>query len=176
MRPMAATPSTMMTAGSVTVSVANPGWENLPVAATSVARRAAEAALTAAGCAANSELGVVLTGDDELRSLNCRYRGRDKTTNVLSFALDQVAGAPESEQLLGDVYVALETVRREATAQDKSVADHLSHLVVHGVLHLLGYDHAADVDARRMESLEIGVLGAMGIADPYAERHSDRTE
>ena len=163
----------MMTAGSVTVSIADPGWEEMPLAATSIARRAAEAALAAAACAPGAELDVVLTGDAEIQSLNSRYRGRDEPTNVLSFALDDADGPPEAQRLLGDVYVALQTVCREAAAQDKSVADHLSHLVVHGVLHLLGYDHEGEADARRMESLEIGVLGEMGIADPYAERPAD---
>ena len=159
--------SETMATGSVNVSVEDPGWEAIPGSPTSIAQRAAEAALSAARCSSDVELGVVLTGDATLRQLNSRYRGEDKATNVLSFALDDVDGPAEAKPLLGDVYVALETVRREATAQEKSVSDHLSHLVVHGVLHLLGYDHRFDADARRMESLETGVLHAMGIADPY---------
>lgn len=103
----------------------------------------------------------MLADDAALRALNARWRQQDKPTNVLSFpAGDSV--------LLGDVVLAFETVRREASEQGKSLADHMSHLVVHGVLHLLGHDHERPRDADVMESLERQVLAGLGIADPYA--------
>jgi probable rRNA maturation factor len=98
--------------------------------------------------------------DDALqRRLNRDFRGRDKSANVLSFE-----GAPAS---LGDVVLALETVASEAESQGKSLADHVAHLVVHGVLHLMGYEHRTSAQARRMERLEIAILAGLGIADPY---------
>ncbi|SMH55589.1 rRNA maturation RNase YbeY [Azospirillum agricola] len=118
-----------------------------------------------------AELSVVLADDALVHQLNRDYRGKDKPTNVLSFALTEadepepVEGAPV---LLGDVILAFETVRREAAEQNKAPADHMTHLVVHGVLHLLGYDHETDDEAEEMEALETRLLADLGIADPYA--------
>jgi len=120
---------------------------------------------------APAELSVVLSDDAAVRVLNRDFRGRDKPTNVLSFAnLDDAVAphAPDEPVLLGDVVLALETVLREASEQGKAPGDHLSHLTVHGVLHLLGYDHGADAEAETMEALERRVLAGLGIADPYA--------
>jgi len=118
-----------------------------------------------------AELSVVLADDALVQQLNRDYRGKDKPTNVLSFALTE-AEEPEPEEgmpvLLGDVILAFETVRREAAEQSKSPDDHLTHLVVHGVLHLLGYDHETDDEAEEMEALETRLLASFGIADPYA--------
>ena len=133
-------------------------------------RRAARAALAAAHGEARAaasagpagELCLVLADDALQRRLNHDFRGHDKSTNVLSFE-----GAPAS---LGDVVLALETVAGEAESQGKSLADHVAHLVVHGVLHLMGYDHRTSAQARRMERLEIAILAGLGIADPY--RHA----
>lgn len=137
-----------------------------------LAERAALAALAATwpDDEGPAELSIVLADDALVQQLNRDYRGKDKPTNVLSFALTE-AEEPEAEDaptLLGDVILAWETVAREAAEQDKPVSDHLSHLVVHGVLHLLGYDHEVDEDAEEMEGLEIEVLKTLGIADPYA--------
>ena len=102
---------------------------------------------------------LVLADDALQRRLNREFRGRDKSTNVLSFD-----GAPAA---LGDVVLALETIAAEAEAQGKPLADHVAHLVVHGVLHLLGYDHETQGQARSMERLEIEILAGLGIGDPY---------
>lgn len=119
------------------------------------------------------EIGVRLTNDDDIRALNRDWRGQDKPTNVLAFALDEDAPPPEGDDEpgipLGDIVVAFETCAREARDEGKPFADHLCHLVVHGTLHLLGYDHdVADV-AERMESAEREILGGLGIPDPYAD-------
>ena len=115
------------------------------------------------------ELSIALLDDAEQRRLNRHWRGVDRATNVLAFpAWEPGAPAPSGAPLLlGDVTLAAETVAREAADQGKSIPDHLSHLVVHGVLHLIGYDHLTDCEAAAMESLEITILAALGVADPY---------
>jgi probable rRNA maturation factor len=115
------------------------------------------------------ELGIRLADDAEQRRLNRDWRGIDLPTNVLAFpAWEPGAGVPEGAPwLLGDLALAYETVAREAQQQDKAFADHFRHLVVHGVLHLLGYDHATDVEAAQMEALETSILAELGVADPY---------
>lgn len=117
-------------------------------------------------------LAVVLSDDDRVAELNKTYRGKDEPTNVLSFAAREAPlQAPEAEAVenLGDVVVAMETCYREAEAQGTALRDHLCHLIVHGVLHLLGYDHQDDTEAEDMERLETDVLRGLGIADPYAD-------
>ncbi|MGH7122804.1 MAG: rRNA maturation RNase YbeY, partial [Stellaceae bacterium] len=120
-----------------------------------------------------TEVSVVLADDALLRRLNRQWRRIDAATNVLSFpSLDQEL-PPRAPFLLGDVVVAYETVSREAQEQGKELADHLRHLVVHGVLHLLGYDHDEPGEAEQMEALETQVLARLGVADPYAEAAGD---
>lgn len=138
----------------------------------SLAEEAALAALSGAGHARAAELCITLADDATLRDLNQRFRGQDKPTNVLAFAQtdEGTPGLPDDvAQPLGDVVLALETLQREAGEQDKPLADHFRHLVVHGVLHLLGHDHQDDEEARVMEALEARVLAGLGVADPYAE-------
>ncbi len=113
---------------------------------------------------AEGEVSVVLADDDFVQNLNREYRGKDKPTNVLSF--------PQDPPMLGDIVMACETVAREAAEQDKSFDAHLSHLVIHGLLHLLGHDHEEDAEAEEMEALEIEILGQMSIKNPYAAKNS----
>lgn len=124
------------------------------------------AALAAAG-ARQASLTVALADDATLRTLNQRYRGKDAPTNVLSFPTPAQAGAA-ADGYAGDVVIAEETVLAEAADMDKPALHHLTHLVVHGVLHLMGYDHETDPEAARMEALETEILAGLAIADPYA--------
>jgi probable rRNA maturation factor len=143
-------------------------WASAIPGAREIAHNAAVAAWIAAGHKGAVELSVVLGHDALSRRLNRQYRGIDKPTNVLSFAMgeDAAAGVP---QLVGDVVIALETLIREASAQGKRPAEHLGHLVVHGVLHLAGLDHREDVAASNMEQLEAAVLASLGIKDHYSD-------
>lgn len=156
----------------LTVAVEDDRWKALfPEAEAALAPfvRAALAAGTAP--AGPVELGVVLTDDATVHRLNRDYRGQDKPTNVLSFALSEGEATPEpgGPAMLGDVVLAYDTVAREAEERGERAQDHACHLVVHGVLHLLGYDHATDAEAETMERLEAAVLARFGLADPYAQ-------
>jgi probable rRNA maturation factor len=140
---------------------AEPGAENI------VQRAILTAAGAAPGRGDRAELAVMLTDDAGIRTLNLDWRGIDKPTNVLSFpalALPR-GGQPRA---LGDIAIAYETTRREAETENKPFGHHLSHLAVHGFLHLIGYDHETDDDADTMEQLERDILARLGIPDPYA--------
>ena len=116
----------------------------------------------------NAEVSVLLTDDKTVHTLNKTYRGIDKPTNVLSFAaLDDEDEPIVDPLLLGDIVVAFETTKKEAEEQNISLADHLFHLIAHGVLHLIGYDHMNDEDAEKMEKTEIKILAQNGIKNPY---------
>jgi probable rRNA maturation factor len=144
------------------------------------ADRLTEAGLKRAACAALGavaslpggpyQVTLVLTDDAEMRTLNRTWRGKDAPTNVLSFP----AGETGEPGALGDVVLASETTAREAREQNVELQDHVYHLVVHGVLHLLGFDHAEEAEAERMEDLERKALASLGIADPYADERADR--
>jgi probable rRNA maturation factor len=114
-----------------------------------------------------AELSIVLTDDAEQRVLNRDWRGIDKSTNVLSFP--QIEPFAPVSGLIGDIILARETLAREAGEQGLSFEDHFSHLVVHGFLHLLGYDHLEDDEALAMEGLETQILASLGVADPYSD-------
>ncbi len=129
-------------------------------------KRWTEATLFAARCRKAVELSVRIVGTHEGRALNHRYRGTDHATNVLSFPVELPRGI--QSPLLGDLAICAPVVAREAREQRKSLHDHYAHLAIHGVLHLLGYDHETERDARRMETLEANILTTFGIADPYA--------
>ncbi|HET6524996.1 rRNA maturation RNase YbeY [Sphingopyxis sp.] len=147
--------------------------------------RAAEAAAAAlaltpfaalADAAPLVEIAIRLTDDVEVHTLNRDFRGKDKPTNVLSFPqvqddlLEGLANSDDGEILLGDIVLARETCEREAEEKGISVADHATHLIVHGTLHLVGYDHMDDASAAAMEALEVKALASLGIANPYADQ------
>jgi len=118
------------------------------------------------------ELSVRLTSDDQVRTLNAHWRGKDKSTNVLSFPMAEAyefndESFVEKELLLGDIVVANGVCQREAADKGVSVADHGAHLIVHGTLHLLGYDHQSNADAADMEAREVRALQTLGISNPY---------
>jgi probable rRNA maturation factor len=170
----------MNLACTVDVALASPGWTRLCPPAESLARGAAELALARAttnlGLAwqGTVELGITLADAANQQQLNRDYRGLDKPTNVLAFPVWEAgarlpSGAPV---LLGDVVLALETVAQEAAEQQKPLPDHLVHLTVHGVLHLLGYDHLTQVEAATMEALERSILAELGVPDPYRDTMS----
>jgi len=115
-----------------------------------------------------SEVNILVVDGRAGRQYNRRFRGRDYATNVLSFPYEPAPG--EHSGLLGDLVICAPVVAREARKQRKAVRDHYAHLAIHGVLHLLGYDHEDDAEAERMESLERRVLATLDIADPYAEQ------
>ena len=127
-----------------------------------------------AGDGTNREISVRIVDEEEGRALNNRYRQQDRATNVLSFpavGADEVGLPPELSQALGDIVICGPVVEREAVEQNKEIASHWAHLLVHGALHLLGYDHETDEEADVMEKLETRILATRGIADPYAVRN-----
>lgn len=115
-----------------------------------------------------AELAIVLTNDAEQHELNQQWRGKDSSTNVLSFP--QIEPFAPVTGILGDITMARETLEREALEQGTSFPHYFTHLVVHGFLHILGYDHLTDAEAHQMESLETAILASLGIDDPYAEQ------
>jgi probable rRNA maturation factor len=152
---------------SADVSVADERWLQLCARAEIYVQDAARAAVAAAEMHEPAVVGLILTDDAEQRRLNCEYRGKDAPTNVLSFPIGDAA--PGGPVMLGDVVLAFETVAREAGEQQKPLADHLRHLVVHGVLHLLGFDHETDAEAEVMEARETEILAGLGVPDPYRD-------
>jgi probable rRNA maturation factor len=148
-------------------------WQTEPDAEAVIDRAIATAAEIVNADLGEAELAVMLTDDAGIRTLNSNWRGIDKPTNVLSFpALPPTgAGGPDdAPRMLGDIAIAYETTRREADDEQKPFDHHLSHLAVHGFLHLIGYDHETDNDAEAMETLEAEILAQLGIPDPYADR------
>jgi probable rRNA maturation factor len=143
----------------VDVAVAHAAWRKQLPGIVRLTRDTVHATVREAGIA-DAEISVVLASDAAVRALNQRWRSKDAPTNVLSFA----SGEPH---LLGDIVLAFETVAREAHEQGKPFAHHLRHLIVHGVLHLLGYDHDRPRDATRMENRERHILAGFDIPDPY---------
>lgn len=159
-----------MTRCKVDVRIAAGDWREAVPDARARARRAVRAAVKNASPAGAAEVSVILTDDAQIKALNARWRGQDKPTNVLAFPGGAARFATAGPVLLGDVVLALETLQREAQAQAKPLAEHMSHLTVHGALHLLGFDHERADEAKIMESREIEILKQMGIRDPYRPR------
>ena len=155
-------PKKVSAAPKIVVMVDERGWKLVGPEIVKDVRRAAMHALERRSTATRgSEVTVLLSNDSRLQVLNRQYRGKDKPTNVLSFP------AASGASHMGDIAIAYETTRHEADAAGKPLMHHLLHLTVHGVLHLLGYDHEKAAEAARMETLEAEILAKMGIPDPY---------
>ena len=150
----------------IAVIVNDEAWpENLEARAEEAVRAALELAKPKVKGAA--ELSILLTNDEEQHELNRQWRGKDSSTNVLSFPQIEPFGPVVG--ILGDITLARETLIREAEEQGVSFEAHFTHLVVHGFLHILGYDHLTDEEAAEMEGLETRILATLGVEDPYAD-------
>jgi probable rRNA maturation factor len=153
----------------IDVEIEDGAWRDALPDVEALVERAAQGALdTLQQANRGGAVAILLTDDPTVADLNTRFRGKPTPTNVLSFPAAQSA-YPH----LGDVALAYGVCAGEARAQGKRLADHLTHLVVHGVLHLLGYDHEAEADAEVMEQMECEILRRFGVADPYAQRDAD---
>ena len=130
--------------------------------------RAVSAAFAETAAAGPSELSIVFSDDAHIQTLNAEWRGKDKPTNVLSFPAFSFPKGGKLPPMLGDIVLASETVAREAALEDKPIANHITHLVIHGLLHLLGHDHETDAEAEEMEAIERAALARLAIPDPYA--------
>lgn len=162
----------------IDVRVEDPAWSAALPDCEAICVRAAAAALagqTGDEGAEGGEIAILLADDATVRELNRSYRHRDKATNVLSFPAEHEP-VPGQPRLLGDIVLAFGTVAAEADEQAKSLSDHMTHLVVHGVLHLLGFDHESDGEAEEMEGLETAILRRLGVSDPYEEASVIRHE
>ena len=169
----------------IDISILEPSWETTSPSCDEIVETAVEATLAASPVArklikdgVELEISIVLAHDELVQELNREYRDRDKPTNVLSFAqLDGDDGWEAPKQpgpcTLGDLILAYETVEKESKEEQKPFDHHLTHLVIHGILHLLGYDHLNDSEAEEMESLEIQILSGLGITNPYKIREND---
>ena len=152
----------------IDVIIQSPRWKAVPRAAAMV-RKAIRAAAQL-GSTPHAELAILLTDDSAIRTLNYDWRKLDAPTNVLSFPAKMVRVARGAPRHLGDIVIAYETTAREAAVEGKPFDHHLVHLAVHGFLHLLGYDHATDRDAKKMERLEVDILARLDVPDPYLAR------
>lgn len=156
---------------TVSIDVEDEAWAALPglepLTETAVAAALAGAGHASLGC----EVAVLFTDDNAIAAMNAEWRSKDRPTNVLSFPTPEGMPVPEGElRPLGDIVLAHGVISREAAEQGKTLRDHTTHLIVHGTLHLLGFDHEADDEAEEMEALETRILKGLGISDPY-ERH-----
>lgn len=150
-------------------------WQREASAESTIHRAIETAAEIVEADVGEAELAIMLTDDAGIRALNSNWRGIDKPTNVLSFPALQPAGPSgpdDAPRMLGDIAIAYETTRKEADGEQKPFDHHLSHLAVHGFLHLIGYDHEDDAEAEAMEALEIKILAQLGIPNPYTDRDS----
>lgn len=156
------------------ISIEGGGWQD-ETAMQTVVSRALNAASDELGLGTGnpSEVSLLFTDNDTIKGLNAQWRAKDKPTNVLSFPAFPLKPGMALMPLLGDIVLAFETVQSEAKQEHKPFDDHVSHLVVHGLLHLLGYDHETDAEADEMEGLERKILARLAIPDPYALSSED---
>lgn len=164
-----APPSPAAARPAIAILVEAGDWQN-GTELEAIATRVIEAALRTLRLqlTKGAEISLVFTDDDHIRVLNRRYRNIGKATNVLSFPPAAEAG---SAMMLGDIVLARETIVSEAASEGLTIEAHLAHLILHGFLHILGYDHAEEAEAQDMERLETEILSGLGIADPHAPRH-----
>ena len=149
------------------IDIADDAWARV-ADLEALTQRAIGATLKHVGGEENVEVDVLFAGDVEAARLNSEWRGKDYAPNILSFPAPQGHDVPRGEpKPLGDLVLASGTVAREAQEQGKPLTSHLTHLIVHGTLHLLGFDHLAEADAVRMEEAEIAILAGLGVSDPY---------
>ena len=158
----------------IEVSLQDPEWEKIgdieKMIRQAVERTLATAMMPETAIGRDLEVSIVLANDDLIQVLNREYREKDTPTNVLTFAsLDSEEIATEGILNLGDVILSFQTIQREAKEQGKFILDHVKHMTVHGILHLLGYDHLNDDEANDMETLEIGILTGLGVQNPYTD-------
>ena len=151
----------------IDISIESGDWPD-EAALTRLLDRAVSAAFAETGAAGRSELSIVFSDDAHIRTLNAGWRGKDKPTNVLSFPAFPFPKGGPLPPMLGDIVLAAETVAKEAGLENKPLENHITHLVIHGLLHLLGYDHETDAEAEEMEAIERSALARLAIPDPYA--------
>jgi probable rRNA maturation factor len=152
---------------AIEITVNAPGWEAI-ADLEGLATRAVRASCSVSGArlASGGEVAITFCDDAAIRALNAQWRQRDAATNVLSFP---TPGRLEEKLLLGDIVIAHETVAREALEQGKGFEDHTAHMIIHGFLHLIGYDHETPEEADVMEGLERRIAAALGLSDPYEQ-------
>lgn len=153
----------------IDIEIEEDGWLDALPDVQSVVEAGVSAALKAVNFKDQADIVVLLCNDAEMRSLNAEYRNKDKATNVLSFPAPKSMRIKGVLEHLGDMALGLETCVREAAEQGKTLKNHVTHLSIHGALHLLGYDHQTDDEAERMETLERDILKGLGMPDPYAQ-------
>ncbi len=153
---------------SLDIDVVHDGGDWGSVAGAEELVRAAAVAVARELAISRAEICVALSNDEQVAELNGSYRGKLKPTNVLSFPAVPMLPVEGEPRFLGDIVLAFETLQREADDLGVPLAHHMQHLVVHGILHLVGYDHQTDEQAKEMESLEVRILADLGVADPYA--------
>lgn len=159
------------------LSVEAGDWPPEPELEALAARAGEAAAALVAPLAGGGEVSLLFTDDAAMQGLNANWRGKDRSTNVLSFPAPAATKTPPGMPVhLGDIVFAHETVVREATEAGLTLADHMTHLLVHGLLHLVGHDHVDDTEATAMEGLETAILAKLGIADPYAGTDPELSE
>lgn len=156
----------------VDVAILHQEWQDAPFDTVQIVERLVaetlfRAVLPEAATHRKIEISVALVGDNAIQQLNKEFRNKDKPTNVLSFESESGDLPDDAEYPLGDIILSYETIKREAEEQNKKFEHHYTHMVLHGLLHLLGYDHIEDDEARTMEAKEIEILGEIGIENPY---------